>query len=186
MPPPRRPARRRLRIATSGPGDLPADRITERQTRPQDPHRPRNISTRRPRQMTADPPKDGLPRPGQQSLGPAWTTLTRPCTATLPARNRKAPLLIPGFPVIPRSGKVLDLGGQLPASITSVDNAARLQQEHRRLSVGARAMLDTARHDEEVPRPEHDVAVAQLDRQLAVQTRKNSSVSACWCQVNSP
>ena len=35
-----------------------------------------------------------------------------------------------------------------------------------RLRLGARAVLDARRHDVELARPEHDVAVAELDRQL--------------------
>jgi len=74
------------------------------------------------------------------------------------------------------SGQVLDLGGQLSAGITGVNNAARLQKKDCRFGIGARTVLDTARYYEEFPRPEHDVAIAQLDGEL----------SACWCQVNSP
>src|ERR1022692_3043934 len=70
------------------------------------------------------------------------------------------------------SGQVLDLGGQLSASTTGVNNAARLQEEHRRFGIGARAVLDTARHDEEFPRPQHDVAIAQLDGELPVQDQE--------------
>ena len=43
----------------------------------------------------------------------------------------------------------------------------RLDQQHVRLVVGLRAVLDAVRDDEQLAGPELDVAVAELDRQPA-------------------
>ena len=51
------------------------------------------------------------------------------------------------------SGEFLDLGGKFSASIAGVNDRSWFEQEHRRLSVGARTVLDAARHDEKLPRP---------------------------------
>jgi AcrR family transcriptional regulator len=70
------------------------------------------------------------------------------------------------------SDQGLDLGGQLAAPIAGVDHAARLEQHQGRLDLRARAVLDTARHDEQLPGPEHDIAVPQLNRQLPVEDQE--------------
>ena len=75
--------------------------------------------------------------------------------------------------------------GSASASPCSACPAAR--SAGRAPPVGARAVLDAGGHDEELARPELDVAVAELDRQRAPRaTRKKSSVSGCECQTNSP
>src|SRR5580698_3131441 len=67
------------------------------------------------------------------------------------------------------SGQRSDLGGELSADIAGVDDAAGLQQENCGLRIGARAMLDAPRHDEQVAWPEDHVAVTHLDGELAAQ-----------------
>ena len=66
----------------------------------------------------------------------------------------------------------LDLGGQFPPSIASVDHAAGFEQEHCGLGVGARAMLDAAGHDEKLVRPEYDITISQLDGELSVEDQE--------------
>lgn len=48
------------------------------------------------------------------------------------------------------------------------------------------AVLDSVRERRSYAFGELDVAFAELDRQLARETRKKSSVSSCECQTNSP
>ena len=85
-----------------------------------------------------------------------------------------------------QSGKFLDLGSQFSAGIAGVDDRAGLEQQHRGFGIGLRTVLDAAGDDEELPRPEHHSAVSHLNGELSVEDQKNSSVSACRCQVNSP
>jgi hypothetical protein len=78
-------------------------------------------------------------------------------------------------PVAPRrvvSGEFLDLGGQFSADIAGVDHVARFEQKYCGLGVGAWAVLDTARHDEKLARPEHDITISQLDGELSVKDQE--------------
>ena len=67
-----------------------------------------------------------------------------------------------------QSGEFLDVGGEFSAGIASIDDAARFEQEHRSLGVGARSVLDAARHDEKLARSEHDITISHLDGELSV------------------
>src|SRR5262249_34652770 len=66
-------------------------------------------------------------------------------------------------------GELLDLGGQLAASVASVDDAAWLEEEQCGFGVGARAVLRAAGHDEDLPWCQHDVAIAHLDGELSAE-----------------
>jgi hypothetical protein len=57
--------------------------------------------------------------------------------------------------------------GVRAAGVAGVHDSARLDQHHVALAHGDRAMLDAARHDVHLARPELDAAVAQLDRHAA-------------------
>ncbi len=80
----------------------------------------------------------------------------------------------PGQIAIPyrRSGEFLDLGSQFPASIASVDDRARLEQKHCGFGIGARAVLDAARDDEELLRCEHHIAISHLKGKPPVQDQE--------------
>ena len=80
----------------------------------------------------------------------------------------------PGQIAIPyrRSGEFLDLGSQFPGSIASVDDRARLEQKHCGFGIGARAVLDAARDDEELPRCEHHIAISHLNGEPPVQDQE--------------
>jgi hypothetical protein len=50
-----------------------------------------------------------------------------------------------------------------PPASPGVDDRARLEQKHRGLGIGPRTVLDTTRDDEQLPRPEHRIAVWHLN-----------------------
>src|SRR3954452_11045538 len=64
------------------------------------------------------------------------------------------------------------LDGQIATRVAGVERVARLDQQHVGLLVGLRAVLDALGHHEQLARPEDDVAVAQLDRELALQDQE--------------
>src|SRR6266700_1632475 len=66
------------------------------------------------------------------------------------------------------SGQRLRLRRHRPAGIAGVDDATRLDEEHRGLDVGSRAVLGPAPHHEQLTRREADVTVAQLQDHRAV------------------
>jgi hypothetical protein len=70
------------------------------------------------------------------------------------------------------SEEFLDLGSEFSASIAGVDDRARLEQKHRGFGIGLRTVLDTAGDDEELPRPEHHIAVSQLNGELSVEDQE--------------
>src|SRR3954454_18211033 len=61
------------------------------------------------------------------------------------------------------------LHGLVAPRVARVEGVARLDQQDVGLLVGLRAVLDALRHHEQLARPEHHVAVAQLERQLAAE-----------------
>jgi hypothetical protein len=68
-----------------------------------------------------------------------------------------------------RSDEFLDLGSQFSASIAGVDDRARLQQQHRGFGIGPRTVLDATGNDEELPRPQHHIAVSHLNGEPPVE-----------------
>src|SRR6266700_2930537 len=93
----------------------------------------------------------------------AWP-LPRPRLARCRSqRSTPASAAIPASAVRPLAQRFY-LGGQVSARVPGTNHAARLEQQDGGLGVGARAVLGTARHDEELARAERDVAVAHLDR----------------------
>jgi uncharacterized glyoxalase superfamily protein PhnB len=69
-----------------------------------------------------------------------------------------------------QSGEPFHVGGQVAASVASVDNAGRLEQKYVRGSgVRARAVFHAAWHHEQLPGTQHHIAVPHLDRELSVQ-----------------
>lgn len=52
------------------------------------------------------------------------------------------------------AGKGFEFGGQVAACVAGVDDAARLNQQHGGLRLGARAVLYPGRHDVERGNPE--------------------------------
>ena len=69
----------------------------------------------------------------------------------------------------PSASDLFRRSGQRAAGITGVDGGSALDQQERRLLISARAVLDPARHDEQLARTEFYVAIAQLNRQVAVE-----------------
>jgi hypothetical protein len=66
----------------------------------------------------------------------------------------------------------LALGRGLRLGVARVRRSARLDQEDVRLLIGDRAVLDTARNDEDVALTELDVSVTQLDREPPLEDEK--------------
>ena len=64
---------------------------------------------------------------------------------------------------------MLDLGGELAARVSGVDDAARLEEEQRGFGLGARTMLDPLRYDEELPRREYHIAIPHLNGELSAE-----------------
>ncbi len=64
---------------------------------------------------------------------------------------------------------MLDLGGELAASVAGVDDAAWLEKEQRGFGVGARTMLDSLRYDEELPRRQYHIAIPHLNGELSAE-----------------
>jgi len=91
-----------------------------------------------------------------------------------------------GQPVGARSGERLDLGGQLSAGVARVDHVAWLEQEQCGLGVGARTVLGPrgTTNSSRGPRTTSRSRIWMVS--WPPSTRKNSSVSGCMCQVNSP
>jgi hypothetical protein len=77
-------------------------------------------------------------------------------------------------------------GREVTSGVARVDRIPRLDQEDMRLLVGLRALLDAAGDDEHLGLVEFDVAIAELNCQAPLRTRKKSSVSSCFCRTNSP
>jgi hypothetical protein len=63
---------------------------------------------------------------------------------------------------------VVGSGRQRATGIAGVDHAGRLDEQRVDFSAGGRAMLDAPRDDEELTRSERHVAIAHLDRELAL------------------
>jgi hypothetical protein len=60
----------------------------------------------------------------------------------------------------------LCFGRERPPSIAGVDGSGGFDQQDRRVFLGARAVLDATRNDEQFPLVEFDVAIGKLDRQV--------------------
>src|SRR5215472_18992423 len=67
-----------------------------------------------------------------------------------------------------RLGQRLEVSGQVPARVSGVDDAARLNQQDGSLLVGARAVLGAARDDIELASPDRYVPAAQADGKRAL------------------
>ena len=106
---------------------------------------------------------------------------SRACTESAPhAANRAT-----GF-VHQRSTEGVDLGGQLSASVAGVNGAARLQKKRPGFDIGARTVLGITRHDEKLRGLSATLPSTIWIFSSPSRTRKDSSVSGCLCQVNSP
>ena len=70
------------------------------------------------------------------------------------------------------SEEFLDLGSEFSASIAGVDDRAGLEQQHRGFGIGPWTVLDAAGDDEELPRPEHHIAVSHLDGEPSVEDQE--------------
>jgi len=87
--------------------------------------------------------------------------------------------------------RALDLGdvahGQRAEHVTCVGRALRLDQQDMCFRVRRRAMLHTARDDEQLSLVELNVSIAQLDREVPANDEEEVvSVVVCLCQTNSP
>jgi hypothetical protein len=71
-----------------------------------------------------------------------------------------------------QSSEVLDLSSQFSASITSVDDRAGLEQEHRCFGIGARTVLHAVGDDEQFPRREDHIAVSHLNSEPSVEDQE--------------
>jgi hypothetical protein len=72
------------------------------------------------------------------------------------------------------------------AGVAGVRRAVGLDHEDVRLLVGLRAMFDAPRNDELLALAQHDVAVAQMDRERSADDEEEVVVSSCLCQTKGP
>jgi hypothetical protein len=93
---------------------------------------------------------------------PVKRSFRRPASGLGNARRPAVPVVFARLVCL--NPPVVRGSGQGSPGVTGVDDAGRLDEQRAHLSVGARAVLDTAGNHEKLPGTELAVAVAQLDR----------------------